>query len=334
MSLTRRTLLMATAGAMVLAALPPSGRAAPARPRITMLLWRGEMEVEQGFREELADLGIEARITVIDMARNLSNLPAALEAIRADSPDLVYTWGTGITLGTVGRWDAVDPARHLTEIPVLFTMVAAPWATGIAPPPGQTRPNVTGTTHIAPLSAQIAAIRAYRPTRAIGIVYNPEEPNSVSNVAELRSLSRRLDFTLLEAPIPGGSSADPAIIDSLVANLARDGAQVLYLGPDNFVGAHRHRLTEAGFVHGLPTFTATELEIRDGDALFGLVSRYDQVGRLTARKARAILVEGTPPGAIPVETLERFSYIVRMNSARRLDLFPPLPLLDYAEVIP
>lgn len=333
MTLSRRALLTAAAGAFALAAAPRA-KATNRQPRITMLLWRGETEVEHGFRAELADLGVTAEITVINLDRDLSALPAALEVIRADAPDLVYTWGTGITLGTVGRWDAVDPARHLTDIPVLFTMVAAPWTTGVAPPPGQVRPNVTGTTHIAPLAAQIAAIRAFGPMTHLGIVYNPEEPNSISNVAELNDLARRHGFTLLEAPVEAGGATDPDSIDGLVADLHGRGAQVLYLGPDNFVGTHRHRLTEAGFAHGLPTFTATELEIRDGDALFGLVSRYDQVGRLTARKARTILIDGTPPSDIPVETLERFSYIVRMSSARRLDLYPPLPLLDYAEVIP
>ena len=31
-----------------------------------------------------------------------------------------------MTLGVVGPYDAVDPARHLTDIPVVFTMVSTP----------------------------------------------------------------------------------------------------------------------------------------------------------------------------------------------------------------
>lgn len=326
--LSRRHMMAATAGFL---AAPRMVLAAGRRPHVVMLLWRGETEVEQGFRAELADAGIAAEITVMNMDRDLGRLPAALDQIRDLRPDLVYTWGTGITMGTVGRWDAVDPAVHLTDIPVVFTMVAAPWRTGIAAPPGQVRPTVTGTSHIAPLASQIGAIRAYLPMTRLGIVYNPAEANSVSNVADLTALGRTQTFTLLEAPAP---DADPDTIPALVADLAARGAEVLYIGPDNFIGTHRDRLTEAGFAHGLPTFTATELEIRDGDALMGLVSRYEQVGRLAARKARAILADGVAPGDVPVETLERFSYIVRMSAAHRLDLYPPLPLLDYAEVIP
>jgi putative ABC transport system substrate-binding protein len=34
-----------------------------------------------------------------------------------------------------------------------------------------------------------------------------------------------------------------------------------------------------------------------------------------------------------VETLQRFSYQIRMPAARRLNLPPPLPMLSYAELI-
>lgn len=329
-AIDRRTLLAGLAGAAGLAAVPAA--AATERPHIMMLLWRGETAVETGFRAALAEAGSDARITVLDLDRDLGRLPQGLATIRAARPDLVYTWGTSITLGTVGRWDAVDPDRHLTDLPVVFTMVSAPWRTGVAAPPGQSRPLVTGTSHIAPLASQVNAIRAYLPMTRLGVVYTATEANSVATVAALRALGETLRFTVLAAPVPGGPDADPAAIPGLVAQLAADGAEVLYIGPDNFIGAHRDRLTEAGFAHGLPAFTATELMIRHGQALIGLVSRYPLVGRLAARKALSILA-GRPAGTIPVETLQRFSYIVRMEAAHRLGLYPPLPLLDYAEVI-
>ncbi len=89
----------------------------------------------------------------------LGRLPAAIALARATRPDLVYTWGTGITLGVAGTWKAVDPARHLTDIPVLFTMVSSPRGAGLQPPPDKSPPpNLTGGWPIAPRSAQITAI--------------------------------------------------------------------------------------------------------------------------------------------------------------------------------
>ena len=315
-------------------AAPPVLASPAVTPRIAMVLWRGETEVEQGFRAALADYGIEARIEVHDIARDLQRLPAIIEQLRADPPDVVYTWGTGVTLGLVGRWD--DAQAPLGEIPVVFTMVAAPFKTGIAAPPdAPPRPWVTGVSHIAPLVAQINAMRSYMPVDRIGVVFNPQEANSVSNVEDLRAHGGRMRFEVLEAPVPpGGDGApDPMAIPDLVAGLAARGAQVLYIGPDNFVGNYRDTLTAAGMAHGMPAFTGTELELRDGEAMFGLVSRYETVGRFTAAKVRDIVVNGKRPDEIPVETLERFAYLIRFEVARQLGLYPPLPLLRYAEVI-
>lgn len=325
------------AGAVPSAIASPSGTSQAERqvqPHIAMVLWRGETEVEQGFRAALADYGIDARIEVHDVARDLQRLPAIIERLRADPPDVVYTWGTGVTLGVAGRWD--DEQTPLGGIPVVFTMVASPYKTGIAAPhEAPPRPWVTGVSHLAPLAAQINAMRSYLPVSRVGVVFNPLEANSVSNVEELHAHGRRMQFEVLEAPVPAGADGapDPAAIPELVAGLTARGAQVLYIGPDNFVGNYREALTAAGMAHGVPAFTATELELRDGGAMFGLVSRYETVGRFTAAKVRDILVSGKRPDEIPVETLERFAYLIRLGVARQLGLYPPLPLLRYAEVI-
>jgi len=341
----RRRCVLALAGLIALAAAGTLATSAPvATPakadgrafQIMMILWRGETPVERGFREQLASRGVKADFLVRDLERDLGRLPAVLDEVRRTRPDLVYTWGTGVTLGTVGRWDAADRTPYIGNLPVVFAMVAAPGPTGIAPPPGAPRrPNVTGVSHIAPLPAQIKAIRAYLPLARLGIVYNPAEPNSMANVEELRAAAPEMDFALLEAPVPPDATGapDPASLPGLVGRLSKDGAQILYIGPDTFIGNHRDELTAAGLAHGIPCFTATELEIRESNAMLGLVSPYEAVGRLAAEKARKILIEGQPPSASPIETLEHFSYIIRLPVALRLRLYPPLPLLDYAEVI-
>jgi len=334
--IARRTFLKAVGAAV---ALPfPAGRvrAADGPFRIHMLLWRGETEVEQGFRTYLAEHQVPVELVVRDCNRDLGRLPDFLAEIRTDRPDLVYTWGTGITLGTVGRWDAPKEAQPIRDIPVVFALVSAPVATGIAPPDGHpARANVTGAVHVPPIPVQIAAMQAYLPLRRIAVIFNPAEQNSVSNVAQLRMAAGAVGVEVLEAPVPDGPDGKPdaTSIPRLVAELARRLPQLLYIGPDNFVGNHRDELTAAGIAHGLPCFTATELEVRDGDAMFGLVSRYDMVGRLAGLKAKQILVDGMAPSELPIETLDRFSFVIRLPVALRLGLYPPLPLLDYAEII-
>lgn len=301
--------------------------------KIAMILWRGETRVEDGFRGFFADRGIPVDLQIYDVERDLSRIPGIIATLRKNPPDLVYTWGTGITSNVVGKYNQVDPDENITDLPVVFVMVSSPWKTGIAAPPGQSRPNITGATHIAPLPAQIQAIRAYRPMTKLGVVYNSGEDNSVSNVEELTALGAEMGFDVLAAPL--GQNGDPSSSDiaPAVADLAKRGADILYIGPDNFIGTYRDVLTDAGFDNGLAAFSATELEVRDGQAMLGLVSRYELVGRLAASKVEDILINGLSPADIPIETLDRFSYLIRLSSARRLALYPPLSLLDYAEII-
>ena len=83
---------------------------------------------------------------------------------------------------------------------------------------------------------------------------------------------------------------------------------------------------------GLPTFASTE-QLMQAGALSGLVSRYYIVGQFTAYKAEQILVGKQSPATIPIETLKRFSYQIRMAAAEQLKLPPPLPMFNYAEII-
>ena len=132
-----------------------------------------------------------------DLNRDMTLMPGFLDEIRAERPDLIYTWGTSVTLGVVGPYDAVDKNLHITDIPVVFTLVAAPVLAKIVPPGGATRRNVTGVVHVAPVSVQINAIAAYRPFRTLGVLYTPTEQNSIVVLDEIHKLGRANGFDIV-----------------------------------------------------------------------------------------------------------------------------------------
>jgi putative ABC transport system substrate-binding protein len=303
--------------------------------RIFMILYRGETDVERGFRDYLRDHHIAAEISVRNIDHDMKRLPGLIAEAKQVHPDLVYTWGTGVTVGVVGEYDRVSAKDNITDIPVLFTMVASPEGARIMRNRQSSERNVTGVSHIVPLDSQIKAIRAYRPLMRLAVIYNTTEANSVVNVRELRQLSKTMNFDLIEQPIPLNAAGAPRAdtLPDLVAKVAEREPQFLYIGPDTFVGDNRDVITNEGIKHRLPTFSATELEVRTSNAMFGLVTTYYNLGRLAGYKAEEILVDKKAPRDIPIETLQRFSYLVKMPVARALGLYPPMSLLQYAEII-
>ena len=302
---------------------------------IFCITWRGETDVEAGVRAYIEERNLPFDLIIRSAELDRSNIPALIEEARQLQPDLVYTWGTSVTSMTAGTHEALDPEKNILDIPIVFTMVTFPVDSGIVPSRESSLRNVTGVSHVVPMDTQIKAMRAYMPVDRVAVIYSPTESNSVRNVEELSQIGEELDFRVFKFPVPLDGSGKPmaSAVPELVAKAAETDPQFLYLGPDSFVGANSEAITREANAAGLPTFTATERMIKTADALYGLVAPYSDVGRLTARKMEQILVEGRDPASIPIETLQRFSYQIKIDVARKLDIYPNMSLISYAEVV-
>jgi putative tryptophan/tyrosine transport system substrate-binding protein len=332
----RRWLTTAAGLALALPALPSFAAAAPRRPfNIYAVLFRGMTDVEKGFEDYLASRKVPVQITYRNLNRDPAKMQGFLDEIRSVRPDLIYTWGSSVTLGVVGPYDGVVRGQHITDIPTVFTLVAAPVLAKIVPDMQSSARNVTGVMHVAPTATQVRGMASYRKFETLGVLYTPTERNSVVIVEELRRLGRQSGFHTVERTFRLDASRKPTVDGAadLVRELKEAGAQWLYLPPDSFLGTvAQDVIIPAAMELGLPTFASTE-QLMQAGALSGLVCRYYNIGQLTAYKAEQILLSKVPPTQIPVETLKRFSYQISMPVARKLKLPPPLPMMGYAELI-
>jgi putative tryptophan/tyrosine transport system substrate-binding protein len=336
MTILLRTLFALALVAGLVAADGEANAQTTLRPyRIYAITFRGMTDVERGFQDYFAARRIPVQITFRDLNRDASRMPGFLEEIKRTRPDLVYTWGTSVTLGVVGTYDAYDPSTHITDIPVVFTLVAAPVLAKIVPDLKASRRNVTGVFHVAPTEAQIRAMASYRPFKSIGILYTPTEQNSVVVVDEVREVSKRLGFAVIAKPLrlDAARKVTSEGAPEMIRELKQQKVDWLYLPPDSYLGTQaKNVIIPAAMEQGLPTFASTE-QLMETGALTGLVSRYHSIGQFTAYKAEQILVHKVAPARIPVETLTRFSLQVRMDVAEALKLPPPLPMFNYAELL-
>ena len=327
-------IFVALAGAAV--AQAPAGARTPDDPfHVFLVVWRGETDVEHGFRAHMRERGIPVRYTLRNLEQDRGNVPGIVAEIRSAQPDLVHTFGTSATLGILGARDAADPTAHVQGIPGVFSIVAYPIEANIVESFESTGRPVTGTAFLPPVKKQLDALLQYRSVERLGVVYNPLERNSLINIEELREEAAERGIELLEAPAPldADGRPDPGRLAEVVNALADDGAEFLYMGPDSFVTRNDVVLTEAAVARGIPVFAGTEASFAGSQAMLGFVSPYYLVGKLAGAQAERILVDGELPEDLPVRSLGRFSLVVRMSVALELGIYPPLNLLRVAQVV-
>ena len=333
----RRFLAQLSGAAALLAAgrMPASIAQGAKRFRIYAVTWRGKTQVESGLEDYFGKQGIAVEFIWRDAEQQTARLAGFVQEIKTLRPDLVYTWGTPPTLGIAGAHDAVDTSRHVTGIPIVFALVAAPVAAKVVPSLTAPGRDITGVTHVATLESQLEAIRTYRPFSRLGVLYNAAERNSVATAEGLRQLAASQRFQLIEQVFDrdADGKAVATSVEEKIRNMKQAGAEWLYLGPDTYLFSQIERVANAAMAERLPTFSATEAALNGkAPVLAGLVSSYYTIGQFAGYKAEQILLGKQAARAIPIESLSRYSFIVRIDVAKQLDVLPPVSLFNYATI--
>ena len=84
---------------------------------------------------------------------------------------------------------------------------------------------------------------------------------------------------------------------------------------------------------GIAIVSPYEALVRNDSALLSVAAREDDIGRLAARQALAILRDGQKPGDLPILSATDFAYVLNMDVARQLDKLPPFAFLQIAETV-
>jgi putative ABC transport system substrate-binding protein len=290
-----------------------------------------------GFKDGIAKSGGDAEIIFRDAAQKTEAFPGFVAEARALHVDLVNTIGTAATLGMVGTLSDVGSGKYLEDIPVVFTLVADPLGAKIIKSYESTgRANVTGTYNRVPEAVDLKAMRLIVPNlKKLGLLYDRHERNSMLKLADMQAQAPKLDFELVALELgPNENVApDPAKIPGLVAELAAKGVEFIYVGSSSFLRVNADLLTLAAVEHRLPVLSPYESMVRDSHALLSIAAREQDVGRLGAKQALAILVESKKPGDLPVAFVTDFAYVVNMKTAKAIDRFPPVGIMQIAETV-
>lgn len=259
----------------------------------------------QGFIDTLNKWAKSKNKTIKFDAKNAlgdgANESTYARTLVASKPDLLL----GIATSSANKL-----ANNTTKIPVLFTAVTDPVSAGFS-----TRSNVTGTSDMNPVEAQISLIKTIIPDcKKIGFFYNVNEVNSQTQVIMAKRVCDSLGISYPK---------DDYVVDvaSNISTVAAsiNGVDAVYIPTDNLLAANMSNVQRKLINEKKIPVIVGEAGMCDVGGLATVSIDYYQLGVQTAEMAIKIL-EGKKPADIPFENYQKET-AVRVNEENARTIF-------------
>lgn len=170
-----------------------------------------------------------------------------------------------------------------TEIPVVYTAVSDPVEAGLADKDGNPAGNITGSSDVLPVKAQLEMIRNLMPeAKKIGIIYTTSEANSISTIAKYKELAGEYGFEIVDSGITA-----PAEVELAAADLVSKTDCLTNLTDNTVVDALQTVLAAAN-EKKIPVF-GSEIEQVKAGCVASMGIEYVELGRQTGVMAAKIL---------------------------------------------
>ena len=268
-------------------------------------------QLEDGFKKRIKESDFAKRDSIIftyDNAQNDASLQNQIvDKIIRNKPDLVYVLGTPI---------ATAIQKRDSSLIIIQGAVTDPIEAGLAKSWDGSGKNYAATTDLPPVDKQIILIRQLIPNiKALGVIYNTGEVNSVAVVKRIRKYieDNKLDIKLEERPVANTSEVSTAT-ESLNGKV-----QAMYIPPDNTVYAALKVVCKVANDYKIPVFTSVETSLADG-AFAALSLDYTKLGEQSADIALLILQGKVKPGEIPIKPTENPRIIINQKIATALNI--------------
>lgn len=275
----------------------------------------------QGFMDELADQGYGDGKVIYDLQNaqgDFATAQAIAEKFVNSSVDLILAIATPTAQAT---------ANVTQKIPILITAVTDPIAAELVESILEPGTNVTGTSDLTPVAAQIELLKTIKPeAKKVGVMYNPGETNSLVQLDLAREAAEELGLELVETPVSNSSSVYQSA-QSLIGRV-----DAIYVPTDNTVVSALESVVMVAESAKLPLIAGETDSVKRG-ALATVSIDYYSLGRQTGKMALEILDKGRNPATMPIQYLEDVQLVLNMQSAERMGITISSDLVGQADQV-
>jgi putative ABC transport system substrate-binding protein len=285
----------------------------------------GSLQTVLAFTQAIAGLGWSDGHNVRMELRwgrgDADRIRALAQELVGSQPDTILTANTAATVAV---------QRETRTIPIVFTNLSDPVATGIVPRLDRPGGNITGfaTAEASMGGKWLELLSEIAPgLKRAAIMFNPDTTPVSAYMPSFEAAGRSLRVV----PIPAPVHSDLEIETAIVA-MGREPGGGLFVMPDIFMYAHRAAIISAAARTNVPAVYYTAIFVRDG----GLLSYGPDQVEAPRRAATYVdrILRGEKPGDLPVQLPVKYEMAVNRRTATALGLaIPPSIRLRADEVI-
>ena len=276
-----------------------------------------------GLRDGLKDLGLEEDkqfvFHVRDLKGDVKSAGSVARGLEKEKVDVIYSVATSVTL---------EVKLGTERVPIVFYAgfdpVAARLVESIPRPGGRLSGIFSRSTLLAAKRLELLKEMVPKQRRVL-IFYNPENPISQQQMKMVKDAARELKVQLVQRRVgsadqlrAGMEALRPGEVDGLVYT-------------DTLVVSQSDMIIEIGRTKKLPIVVGERASVVKGALASYGVSYYTN-GRLAAKHVQRVL-QGTSPGEIPVEQVDRLHLVINLKTAKALGLTIPRSVLARADEI-
>jgi putative ABC transport system substrate-binding protein len=224
---------------------------------------------------------------------------------------------------------AVAAKAATTAIPIVFAIGADPVDLGLVSNFSHPGGNITGVTFVSnTLSAKrLELVRELVPgATIIGLLVNPGNPTSESQIRDAQAAARALDVQLLILKASSERETDAAFESAVQQHV-----HAVIIGADSLFVSRRDQLVGLAARFAIPAIHfVREFADIGGLASYGpsQTDAYSLAGTYAGR-----ILKGEKPGNLPIQRATKFELVINLKPAKELGLTVPTHLPQIAEVI-
>lgn len=278
--------------------------------KIGLATWTGYPENVQGFKDGLAERGLDlAKVMFIegDKSSNKQIQEQSAHSMLKQQVDLVYSLTTP---GTI-----IVKSTFPDTTPIVFSIVTYPADSGLIDSFEYSGNNLVGTSNYIAIQHYIQLIELLVPkTKSAAIFHRKGEPNSKIQASNLIRLLKRKNIKVEDVEVN-----DLDDLQKEATNIMNDVDLFITTTDTMLQNGGEEILISIANQSNIPILSSNKTGIQQG-ATFGPVADFYQLGKQSGYLAAEILLDNKEPRHLQSSLQEQPTFLINRKSVERLGL--------------